>query len=135
MKVLPSRATLGCDAHQRCSGKPGYACGSVRLEGGSSSLPVRTGPNRLARLGSLPLPQGGVHVAVFGMLGASGAGATGNRVLTVYSVATGVQYINTADDRARGHVNNPLDPAPTSWRRRAPAAGTGLSQVTSPSMP
>jgi hypothetical protein len=29
--------------------------------------------------------------------------------LTLYSVATGVQFINTADDRARGAVNNPFD--------------------------
>jgi hypothetical protein len=54
-------------------------------------------------------------VAVLGLVFASvlvaGAGAAGNRVVTVYSVASGVQYINTADDRARGHVNNPFDPA------------------------
>ena len=31
--------------------------------------------------------------------------------VTVYSVATGIQYINTADDRARGKINNPLDSA------------------------
>jgi hypothetical protein len=55
--------------------------------------------------------------AVFGLAVASvvvaGAGATGtgNRVVTVYSVASGLQYINTADDRARGKVNNPLDRA------------------------
>src|SRR5262245_13259741 len=46
---------------------------------------------------------------------ASGAGATGSatgtRILTLYSVATGLQYINTADDRARGRINNPLDDA------------------------
>jgi len=40
----------------------------------------------------------------------AGGGAAGTRNVTIYSVATGVQYINTADDRARGHVNNPLDP-------------------------
>jgi hypothetical protein len=58
----------------------------------------------------------------------SGAGATGNRALTLYSVATGLQYINTADDRARGHVNNPLDSAanklaPKSSDRKGPFAG------------
>jgi hypothetical protein len=55
--------------------------------------------------------------AVVGLVLASvsvaGAGTTGNapsvkRVLTVYSVATGLQYINSADDSARGRVNNPL---------------------------
>lgn len=57
-----------------------------------------------------------------------GAGATGHGVLTVYSVATGLQYINTADDRARGQVNNPLDStanklAPKSSGRNGPFAG------------
>ncbi len=59
---------------------------------------------------------------------ASGAGAAAHRGLTVYSVATGLQYINTADDRARGHVNNPLDStanklAPKSAGRNGPYAG------------
>ncbi|MEO9175830.1 MAG: hypothetical protein ABI317_10000 [Gaiellales bacterium] len=50
---------------------------------------------------------------VFASVSVAGADATGNRasgtrVLTVYSVATGLQYINSADDSARGHVNNPL---------------------------
>jgi hypothetical protein len=71
-------------------------------------------------------------VAVFGVAFTSvlvaGAGATGNRVVTVYSVATGLQYINTADDRARGHVNNPFDSvanklAPKSSGRHGPFAG------------
>ena len=48
---------------------------------------------------------------VFASVSVSGAGASGHRVVTVYSVATGLQYINTADDRARGQVNNPLDSA------------------------
>ena len=43
-------------------------------------------------------------------------------------VATGLQYINTADDRARGHVNNPLDStanklAPKSSGSKGPFAG------------
>jgi hypothetical protein len=41
--------------------------------------------------------------------GATGSAAAGHRVLTVYSVATGLQYINSADDSARGQVNNPLN--------------------------
>lgn len=54
-------------------------------------------------------------VAVLGLVIASvsvsSAGATANRVVTVYSVATGLQYINSADDAARGRVNNPFDDA------------------------
>jgi hypothetical protein len=53
-----------------------------------------------------------VVVAVLGLVFASAsvarAGATGHRALTLYSVATGLQYINSADDSARGQVNNPL---------------------------
>jgi hypothetical protein len=70
-----------------------------------------------------------VLVAVLGVIAASllvssaGAGATRTRVLTVYSVATGVQYINTADDRARGAHNNPLD---STARKLAPkSSGSG----------
>jgi hypothetical protein len=71
-------------------------------------------------------------VAAFGLAFASafvsGAGAAAHRGLIVYSVATGLQYINTADDRARGHVNNPLDStanklAPRSGGRNGPYAG------------
>jgi hypothetical protein len=68
-------------------------------------------------------------VAVFGLVFASasvaGAGATGTRVVTVYSVATGLQFINTADDRARGHVNNPLDPAHTKLAPKSSGSGNG----------
>jgi hypothetical protein len=66
---------------------------------------------------------------VFALVTVGGAGAAGNRVLTVYSVATGLQYINTEDDRARGKVNNPLDAAAnklwpkSSGSRSGPFAG------------
>jgi hypothetical protein len=71
-------------------------------------------------------------VAAFGLVFASvvvaRAGATAHRVLTVYSVPTGLQYINSADDSARGHVNNPLNSAanklaPKSAGRNGPFAG------------
>ena len=55
--------------------------------------------------------QGTLLAVVCAALFVSGADASGTRVVTVYSVATGVQYINTADDRARGQVNNPFDSA------------------------
>ena len=68
-------------------------------------------------------------VAVFGLVFASvlvaGAGAAGHRVLTVYSVATGLQYINTEDDRARGKVNNPLDSAANKLWPRSSGSGSG----------
>jgi hypothetical protein len=53
---------------------------------------------------------------VFASVSVAGAGApasraSATRVLTVYSVATGLQYINSADDSARGKVNNPLGSA------------------------
>jgi len=69
-----------------------------------------------------------VSVALFASMVVAGAGASGDRRLTVFSVATGLQYINTADDRARGKVNNPLDStasklAPKSSGRQGPFAG------------
>jgi hypothetical protein len=56
---------------------------------------------------------------------AAAAGATGNRTLTIYSVATGVQYINTADDRARGQVNNPLDSTANKLAPKSSGKGNG----------
>jgi hypothetical protein len=78
----------------------------------------------MSLLGAVVSPPGrraAVLVAVVGLVVASvsvaGAGTTSGtrvsatRVLTVYSVATGLQYINSADDSARGKVNNPFDGA------------------------
>jgi hypothetical protein len=71
-------------------------------------------------------------VAVAGLVlvsaSAAGAGTTtgsrmkAKRVLTVYSLATGLQYINSADDSARGKTNNPFDPA---TNKLAPKGSTG----------
>ena len=49
-----------------------------------------------------------------------------SRPLTVYSVATGLQYINSADDSARGKINNPFDPATNAL---APKIGGGDGPV------
>jgi hypothetical protein len=57
--------------------------------------------------------------------GATGAGVTANRGLTVYSVATGVQYINTEDDRVRGRANHPLDPASAKLTPKGTETGKG----------
>jgi len=57
--------------------------------------------------------------------GATGAGARANQALTVYSVATGVQYINTEDDRVRGRVNHPLDPAAAKLAPKISEKGKG----------
>ena len=46
-------------------------------------------------------------------------------MLTLYSVATGLQYINTADDRARGHVNNPLDSTANKLAPKSSGGGDG----------
>ena len=59
---------------------------------------------------------------VFASVSVARAGATGHRVLTLYSVATGLQYINSADDSARGHVNNPLN---STQNRLSPKDATG----------
>jgi hypothetical protein len=45
--------------------------------------------------------------------------------LTVYTVASDVQFINTADDRARGAVNNPFDSATNKLKPKATGNGDG----------
>jgi hypothetical protein len=55
---------------------------------------------------------------------ASGEAAP-QKQLTVYSVATGVQYINSADDAARGAVNNPFDPAVNKLHPKTSSSGIG----------
>ena len=68
-------------------------------------------------------------VAVFALAVASmfvsGAGASGNRAVTLYSVATGLQYINTEDDRARGRANNPLDKTTKKLAPKSSDSGNG----------
>jgi hypothetical protein len=60
---------------------------------------------------------------------ASSSAATGSvravhtRTVTIYTVATGVQFINTADDRARGASNNPFNAATDKLR---PSNGSGV---------
>ena len=84
---------------------------------------MNPGRNRGRRAAFLVLVVGLVFASVL----VSTAGARRQK-LTVYSVATGLQYINTADDRARGQVNNPLDStanklAPKSSGGKGPFAG------------
>jgi hypothetical protein len=68
---------------------------------------------------------------VFASVSVAGAGATtahrvsAMRVLTVYSVATGLQYINSADDSARGKVNNPFDGATNKLAPERSGGGDG----------
>ncbi len=70
-----------------------------------------------------------VLVAVLALLLGSAlvstAGAAPPKALTVYSVATGVQYINTADDRERGQGNNPFDDATKKLLPKSSNSGNG----------
>jgi hypothetical protein len=67
---------------------------------------------------------------VFASVSVAGAGASpasrvsAQRVLTLYSVATGLQYINSADDSARGKVNNPLGSSANALEPKG-SAGNG----------
>jgi len=45
--------------------------------------------------------------------------------LTVFTVASGAQFINTADDRARGAKNNPFDEATNKLRPKVHETGNG----------
>ncbi len=55
----------------------------------------------------------------------AGASTSPNRTLTIYSVATGLQYINTADDRARGKINNPLGSVANKLAPKSSGSGNG----------
>jgi hypothetical protein len=45
--------------------------------------------------------------------------------LTIFTVASDVQFINTADDRARGAINNPFDAATNNLRPKTSGTGDG----------
>ena len=62
---------------------------------------------------------------VAALAAAAGAHAAAPPPITLYSVATGVQYINTEDDRARGHTNNPLDAESLKLRPKSSGEGNG----------
>jgi hypothetical protein len=57
------------------------------------------------------------------------AAAPGEHTLTIYTVATAVQYVNNADDEARGMTNNPFGVAlnklrpQLTWKGDGPFAG------------
>jgi hypothetical protein len=55
----------------------------------------------------------------------SAAAAAGRQTLTIYSVATGVQFLNNADDIARGAANNPFNAATNKLRPKLTAKGNG----------
>lgn len=74
-----------------------------------------------------------VLVLAFGLV--SRAGAADRRIVTIYSVASGLQYINTADDRARGRVNHPLpDSATKLWPKSTGGGGPFAGDVALYSM-
>ena len=56
--------------------------------------------------------------------GASRA-AGAQRVVTVYTSSSGVQFINTADDRARGATNNPFDASTNKLQPKVNDVGNG----------
>src|ERR1700685_2631878 len=57
------------------------------------------------------------------------AAAAGEHSLTIYTVASAVQYINNADDEARGMTNNPFSGTTNrlrphlAWKGNGPFAG------------
>ena len=59
-----------------------------------------------------------------GVAVASGT-AAGGRGLTIFTVATGAQFINTEDDRARGASNNPFDASANKLRPKVNDVGDG----------
>ena len=59
------------------------------------------------------------------LFAAGAAQPAGSHVVTVYTVASGVSFINTADDRARGAANNPFTPPLQRLRPKIDEVGVG----------
>jgi hypothetical protein len=57
--------------------------------------------------------------------GVAPAAPSAKRTLVVYSVATGVQFLNQADDRQRGLINNPFNSKTNKLQSKANATGQG----------
>lgn len=64
-------------------------------------------------------------VCVAGIVASPGTAATAPRALTIFTVASGVQFINTGDDRARGVKNNPFDATTNKLRPKVSETGNG----------
>jgi hypothetical protein len=56
---------------------------------------------------------------------ATSTGAASPRGITIFTVASGAQFLNTADDRARGAKNNPFDAATNRLRPKVSETGNG----------
>jgi hypothetical protein len=92
-------------------------------------------PTRLRRAPASSTRRGGVVLVlacglVAGAASVAGAGTTAGdrasvKVVTMYSVATGLQYINSEDDSARGKVNNPLDSVAKKLTPKESGGGDG----------
>jgi hypothetical protein len=95
--------------------------GEGRRTGGWSRSFRRRAALTAAAVGAVAAMAAGSALAA----GSASGVATGTRLVTVYSVATGVQYINTEDDRVRGHLNNPLDPAANKLAPKSSGTGNG----------
>ena len=60
-----------------------------------------------------------------GVASTSGAAVAVQSKLTIFTVASGAAFINTADDRARGVKNNPFDAATNRLRPNVDETGDG----------
>jgi hypothetical protein len=82
----------------------------------------------IARIVAVPVGCAAALTTALLCAGAASAGATTSSAragITVFTVATGVSFINTADDRARGAKNNPFDAATNRLRPKVKETGNG----------
>jgi len=64
-------------------------------------------------------------VCAVGIAASSSSAATRPHGLTIYTLASGAAFINTADDRARGAKNNPFDAATNKLKPEVKENGDG----------
>jgi hypothetical protein len=98
---------------------------SMQTEGGTSAFVGRRGAITAVSGGPNDVKAQRLDVTLTGTTGGSAAGKN----LTLFSSATAVQYLNNADDEARGLTNNPFAGAVNklrpklTWKGNGPFAG------------
>src|SRR5262245_51044757 len=64
-------------------------------------------------------------ICAAGVAASVGTASNARSGLTVFTVASGAQFLNTADDRVRGAKNNPFDAATNKLRPKVSEKGDG----------
>jgi hypothetical protein len=124
------RAT--CEAYFRLAGGLLLASGQIRFDSSGFELSASGGTEAyLGERGAITGLKGGSSAGVQKLRvdlvspAGSGLAAGPGRSLAIYSSATAVQYLNNADDEARGLTNNPFSSGVNKLRPKLEWKGNG----------